>query len=157
MSKLDYANVVYNDIPQYLLKRLQKVQNAAAGFVLNRRATISDVIKLKWLPIKERIDHAVAVLAFKALSDQTSPPNIKLKLKEDRRELRNQTAIVGPKIESLDKLKTFQTCAALVFNNLPKKIRENHNLNIFKQETKKFLLDRAVAHTRLPLTLLFNN
>jgi len=81
---------------------------------------------------KERIDYAIAVLAFKALHDPHSPPNVKIKLKEDRRTLRNQSANVGPKIECHDRAKTFQTGAALVFNDLPKKTREN-------------LLDRATA------------
>ena len=95
-------------------------------------------ITLIYVIIRKKYSRVTIDIIF---SDKTSPPNIKLKLKEDRRELRNQTTNVGPKIESLDK-----TCAALVYNNLPKKIRENHNLNIFKQETKKFLLDRAIAH-----------
>lgn len=145
LSKIDYANVVSNDIPQYLIKKLQKVQNAAAGFVLNRRATIGDVIQLKWLPVKERIDYAIAVLTFKALHDPSSPSNMKVVLKEDRRPLRNQISNVGPKIECYDRAKTFQAGAALVFNNLPKKIRENLSLNSFKRETRNYLLDRAIA------------
>ena len=100
-------------------------------------------ITLIYVIIRKKYSRVTIDIIF---SDKTSPPNIKLKLKEDRRELRNQTTNVGPKIESLDKTQTFQTCAALVYNNLPKKIRENYNLNIFKQETKTFLLDRAIAH-----------
>ena len=145
LSKMDYSNVLLNDIPQYQINKLQKVQNAAAGFVLNRRANINDVIKLKWLPVKERINYAIAILIFKALHDPNSPSNIKVKLKEDRRFLRNQVANVGPKIECFDRVKTFQESAALVFNDLPKQIRESLSLDSFKNKTKNYLYDRATA------------
>ena len=145
LSKLDYANVVTYDIPQYQINKLQKVQNAAASFVLNRKADIRDVIKLKWLPIKERMDYAMAVLAFKAIHDPNSPSNVKLKMKEDRRVLRNETASVGPKIECYDTVKSFQAGAALVFNDLPKRTRENLCLISFKNETRNYLFDRATA------------
>ena len=70
---------------------------------------------------------------------------MKVKLKEDRRPLRSQIAKVGPKIDCLEQIKTFQACAALVFNDLPKKIRETIFLDSFKKETKIYLLDRATA------------
>ena len=107
LSKLDHANIVSNGIPKYQINRLQKVQNAAAGFVHNRRANINDVIKLKWLPVKEIIDYAIAVLTFKALHDSNSPASIKVQLKEDRRPLRNQISNDGPTIECIDHVKTF--------------------------------------------------
>jgi hypothetical protein len=54
MSKLDYNDAVCYPLPQYLQIRLQRIQNAAASFVLNRYATESDVVQhLKWLPVKE--------------------------------------------------------------------------------------------------------
>ena len=33
LSKLDYCNVLYHGMADYLIRRLQKVENAAAGFV----------------------------------------------------------------------------------------------------------------------------
>ena len=33
-------------------QHLQKVQNPAAGFVLNKYAKINDVINIKWLPVE---------------------------------------------------------------------------------------------------------
>ena len=57
-----------------LMKRIQKVQNAAAGFVFGRHATVidvNDVINLSWLIVVERHEHAIAVLAFKALNVTT--------------------------------------------------------------------------------------
>ena len=54
LSKLDYNDAVFTPLPVYLIKRLQRVQLEAAGFVL----------KLKWLPISERRDHRLACLAY---------------------------------------------------------------------------------------------
>ena len=55
LSKMDYADAVFRPIPLRLLKRLQKVQNAAASFVFGRYAKEKDVITLGWLPMKVSI------------------------------------------------------------------------------------------------------
>ena len=55
LSKLDYCNVLYHGMPDYLIRRLQKVENAAAGFVQGRYANAENVLALNWLPVKERI------------------------------------------------------------------------------------------------------
>jgi hypothetical protein len=43
LSKLDYCNCPYGSLPDYLLKRLQKVQNAAASFVIGKFAKVNDI------------------------------------------------------------------------------------------------------------------
>ena len=45
MSKLDYNDVVCYPLPQYLERKLQRIQNVAAGFVLNSYTTESDVLE----------------------------------------------------------------------------------------------------------------
>ena len=144
LSKLDYGNIITNRLPKFMVNRLQNVQNAAAGFVLNRHANIHDVTRLSWLPVTERIDYSISILAFKSLHDRC-PDNLQLHLKEDRRDLRNNSTNAGPKIEYRDHVQSFQSDAAHVFNELPKKIRQLECLNSFKRETKKYLLDRAIA------------
>ena len=67
LSKLDYCNVLYNALPTYLIKRLQRVQNAAAGFVQGRYANMENVLDIKWLPVKERIELSIAKFTFKYL------------------------------------------------------------------------------------------
>ena len=44
-------------MPNYLVKRLQRVQNCAAGYVLGSYANAVDVVNLKWLPILEGIEY----------------------------------------------------------------------------------------------------
>ena len=43
ISKLDYAPVVFDPLPAYQLCRLQRVQNACAGFLLRKYANESDL------------------------------------------------------------------------------------------------------------------
>ena len=45
-SKLDYASVVFDLLPAYQLRRLQRVQNACAGFVLRKYANETDLVTL---------------------------------------------------------------------------------------------------------------
>ena len=40
LSKLDYCNKFLFDIPKYMKQQLQKVQNVAAAFILNKYANI---------------------------------------------------------------------------------------------------------------------
>ena len=67
LSAIDYGSVVYQNVPKFLIKRLQKFQTISAGYVLNRYAEECDVIKLGWLPIIERFEFKTTKLAFKAL------------------------------------------------------------------------------------------
>ena len=66
LSKIDYCNSLFHNSSQHLINRLQKVQNCAAGFVLNKFSRIDDVIELGWLPIQERINYSLCKLAFKS-------------------------------------------------------------------------------------------
>ena len=70
LSKVDYGNTVFNTIPKTLQSRLQKVLNAAAGFVCNRHSKQNDCIKLSWLPIEERLECSAAVAGFKGVFDE---------------------------------------------------------------------------------------
>ena len=134
LSKLDYGNVLLCNLPLHLQRKLQKVQNAAAGFALRKHAGIEDVLKLSWLPTLERTEYAVAVLAFKAMHHH-SPNNINVKIKENKRNLRSDRD-VGIMITYDEPAKTFQYDAKRVFNNLPQVIRESTNIQSFKHKKK---------------------
>ena len=54
LSKLDYCDTVYYPLPEFQLKRLQRVQLVAASFVLSRYVNdINDIVKMGWLPVRE--------------------------------------------------------------------------------------------------------
>ena len=87
LSKLSYCDTVFDSLPAYQIKRLQKVMNCAAGFTLGRCATVIGVIKLNWLRIKEKIQFNIAKLVHKALYKEGFPDYLKLELASNIRTL----------------------------------------------------------------------
>ena len=74
ISKLGYCNSLLYGINQYLIAKLQRVQNAAARLIMrcHRTTHTSPILKeLHWLPIKDRIIFSVVVNVFKALHGQS--------------------------------------------------------------------------------------
>ncbi len=52
MSKVDYGDTVFYPLPDFLISRLQRIQLAAASFVVGRYVNnISDVMNIGWLLI----------------------------------------------------------------------------------------------------------
>ena len=134
-----------NPIPQYLVKRLQRAQCAAPGFVVGRYATKLDVLKLRWLPIKERRDFHLAQATFKALYFDQWPSYLKLELYTyPGRTLRSssETKFTVP-LEN----DTFQAGAVNIFNILPLEIRNCRVFNDFKRTAKAHYFE--VANERL--------
>ena len=91
LSKLSYCDTVFDSLPAYQIKRLQRVMNCAADFTLGRYTTIIGVIKLNWLPVKERIQFNTAKLVHKALYKEGFPDYLKLELTSNIRTLRSNT------------------------------------------------------------------
>ena len=91
LSKLSYCDTVFDALPAYQIKRLQKVMNCASGFTLDRYATVIDVIKINWLPVKENIQFNIAKLVHKALYKEGFPDYLNLELTSNIRILRLNT------------------------------------------------------------------
>ena len=69
-SRLDNGNALLCGLPQTLLAKVQRVQNAAARLVCltGRREHITPVLQeLHWLPVRQRISLKVLVLTYQAL------------------------------------------------------------------------------------------
>jgi exonuclease III len=141
LSKLAYNNVVYHPLPAYLQRKLQRIQNAAASFVLNRYTNECDVLQqLHWLPIKEKAEQDHLRLAHKVLWDPLSPEYLKLDIRKVNRELRSSCAtnlVIPPETGS------FQDNCSKLFNDLPAPTRNNKDLNSFTNQTKKILINKA--------------
>ena len=71
LSKLDYCNIILANIPDKLIKCLQRVQNASVRFIYNvtKNEHISQYLKkAHFLPIKFRIQYKMCLITFKILN-----------------------------------------------------------------------------------------
>ena len=138
LSHLNYACTVFYPLPVYQEKRLQRLQNACAGFVTRKFACLEDIIKLNWLPVKENVEFNILKLAHKSLYDKNCfPEYLKLNLHQvTAYNLRSSTAPVFsiPKESGI-----FQHSAATLFNRLPIVIRNISDHKVFCLSAKKHL------------------
>ena len=103
----------------YQLKRLQRVQNACAGFVKGSKVAlckVADVIHIGWLPMEERRDWQILKMAHKALHQNPWPAYLPLKIKSGEKPLRSS---VATRVEVPLESGTFQATASQLFNVLP--------------------------------------
>ena len=77
-SKLDYACTEFYPLPLCQQKRLQRVQNVCAGFVLGRYAREADCLQVVWLPLIERRNYQLVQCVFKALYFNHWPQYLKV-------------------------------------------------------------------------------
>ena len=143
LSKISYCNVVYAQLPNYQINRLQRVQNTAAGYVLNRYVHMTDAIEhLKWLPIKENNEFSISKLVFLALNDTNWPKYLPIETVKNRRSLRTENTMKVTRGEA----NCFSN-QALVFNELPKSVSCSPTVDSLKHEAKKYYMDKALARS----------
>ena len=72
LSHLDYCNCVLAGCPQFLIDRLQKVQNAAGRLTCKAKKPCGHVQpilqSLRWLPIRARIQYKMSMLCFNVIT-----------------------------------------------------------------------------------------
>ena len=140
LSKLNFNASVTYPFPAFLQKRVQRVQNAAAGFVLNRFCTESNVLRLGWLPMLENTELNILKLVHRALYSSSWPENLKLTRHSTQRQLRSSNA---PLLQISLVKGTFQDAAANLFNRLPAHLRLCSDFNTFKTECSQILRNKA--------------
>ena len=147
LSKIDYGNAVFHSSPAYLMKQLQRVQNATASFVTNKFCKLPNVLQLKWLPVMERAEFSVAKLAWKSVNCADWPKFLPMEFRAlIRTRGGNQEALL--QIQSCVE-NTFGSYAPKVFNNLPQEVRKCEQYKVFIKKTKTFLFDKAMARSLL--------
>ena len=127
LSKHDCAAAVF--YPLHQLKRLQRVQNTCAGFVLGRYANENDLHTLNWLPMCKRRDFTVLKLVFKALHDKNWPSYLALEKREVGKYNLKSMGVTTLKVPRL--VGTFKETSAQLFNKLPPEIRETRDFNAY--------------------------
>ena len=140
LSRLNYNNVVYHQLPNNVTHRLQRVQLTAASFVLNRFSSISDVLKLGWLTVKYHRDLSLSRIICKALYNAEWSSCLRLDVRPPTFNLRSSSErnLVVSQFPG-----TFQDCAARLFNSLPKDIKNITDAEGLLRKCKSFHFSSA--------------
>ena len=151
ISRLDYGNALVYALPDYVIQKLQKVQNFAARLVVRcgKQTHITPILKkLHWLPIQQRIEYKILLLTFKSQHDQ-APDYIKdiLRPYTPGRTLRSSSSGI------LDTHRTYtrygdralEVSAPRLWKELPSNIRAVDNVTSFKRLLKTHLFKFAFS------------
>ena len=143
LSKLDYFDTVYYPLPEFQLKRLQRVQLVAASFVLNRYVNdINDIVKIGWLPVRQQRDFHVLKLVHQALYSPSWPSYVPLDTVKHLLSLRSGagTRFIIPMERA-----TFQDSAAKLFKVLLANIKYCSNFKVYCGEVNAYLLNNIIC------------
>lgn len=148
-SRLDYCNAVLYGLPDTLLNRLWCVQKSAARLITSTRKYdhITPVmIKLHWLPPRERIEFKILLLTYKALNGK-APVYISdmLQRRSDKGTRNdNKLLLVDPRMKRVTfGGRSFTKAAPVLWNNLPMYIKTSDDVSSFKDKVKTFLFRKA--------------
>ena len=145
-SRLDCQNAILCGLPDYLLAKLQRVQNAAARLLcgIGKYDHISATLKsLHWLPVKQRIEFKICVLVYICLNG-AAPPYLcnLLQFYSKDRDLRStddKTLLETPQTRTKFGERAFCYYAPKIWNSLPKDIRSCISIDTVKKKVKTHL------------------
>ena len=144
--RLDNCNALLYGLPNYLIQRLQAVQNCAARLVSckPRYARATPILReLHWLPVESRIIFKILLLVYKSLNN-LAPAYINSLLKNYKpsRNLRSvdQGLLTVPSSNQRTYGdRAFSVAAPKLWNALPLDIRNSGSITFFKCKLKTFL------------------
>ena len=160
ITRLDFCNSLYYELPDYTLKKLQRIQNRAARLIkgIPPRNRITPVlIELHWLPIKARIIFKICTLTFQSMKynkplymrdmlvdfDPSTSMGLRHRSEVFRLEHQRSRLQVGSR--------AFQVAAPRLMNWLPQSIKMSENIEIFKRKLKTFLFNECFDFTEMKI------
>ena len=149
-----YANALLFGVSDYLLQRVQRVQNLAARIIkkLGKFDHITDsLMSLHWLPVKSRIQFKVLLYVYKSLHGR-APSYIAemIQLHVPSRALRSADTLQleVPKVKTVSfGNRNFAKAAPTLWNALPADIRLSNSLLTFKHSLKTHLFKMAYCNS----------
>ena len=148
-SRIDFHNALLINIPDKLLSKLQKVQNASVRLLckVNKQDHITPYLKaLHWLPVVYRVNYKILLLTYKALHGM-APQYIQELLTpySTTRTLRSTSKeyLAIPKTRLKQTNRAFSCAAPVLWNSLPEEIQQLPTLHAFKKQLKTHLFKMA--------------
>ena len=154
ISKLDYCNSLYMNLPKKRLRKLKSILNGCVRLIYNVQDRSEDLLpyykKAHILPIDERIFFKVCLLCYKVVYGMS--PDYLLEIVDiDRSETNNTRARPAEdnllmRLPKMSRLKSsnrrFSNYAPDSWNSLPLRLRAIKDVSIFKKMLKNYLFDR---------------
>jgi hypothetical protein len=138
MSRLDCCNGLLYGTTAQNMERLQVAQNSLVRVVCQAPWS-SSAIELRralhWLPVKQRVDYKVAVIAYKTrLTGMPSYISTLIKDYEPSRSLRSSDRLLlcSPRVKLVSSRKAFGVNAPIILNSLSFNCRSAQSLSSFE-------------------------